>query len=112
MEPRIDPFTVHAAVKDRDVVRLTLSGDLDLAVAPHLLAQVTGLLPPRDGTCVELDLSAVSFVDISGARALLSLHRVLGLRGHEVVMVAPSPALTELMTLLRCASWAELAAYL
>ena len=69
--------------RDADgVVRLTLVGELDIAVADRVEERLRRL---REGEArVRLDLSALEFIDSSGVRAI-----VLGLRharqsGHEL----------------------------
>src|SRR4051794_5600698 len=104
MELRPDQFQVRVSAKSADAVRLSMGGDLDLAVAPGLLARVTALLPAGEQLRVELDLGAVDFVDLPGARALSEVYRYLRLRGHDVVLVADSPALVLLLNLLGCRS--------
>ena len=55
---------------------LALSGELDMANEPDVLAQVTALAEP--GTTVDLDLSGVTFMDSSADRKstrLNSSHR-------------------------------------
>ena len=105
MKVRPDEFVVHVAGDSADVVRLTFCGDLDFAVGSAMLSQVIGLLPEGGKLRVELDLSAVGFVGLSGARALLAVYRALALSGYELVLVADSPAFVELLALLGCGNW-------
>jgi anti-anti-sigma factor len=72
--------------QDRDgVARLRLIGDLDLAVADHLVMRLRALLDR--GTRVRIDLSRLEFIDSRGMHALIRAV-VLGREaGGEVVEI-------------------------
>lgn len=53
-------------------VRLRLEGELDLAGADHLLGHAQDIPP---GGALALDLSALSFMDSAGLKALMNLDR-------------------------------------
>jgi anti-anti-sigma factor len=65
-----------------------LSGEFDLAAEAPLIEAVDGLARAGTGSVV-LDLGEVSFIDSSGVRALLKLHRD---HGDRVRLGTMSPA--------------------
>ncbi|MFJ9040771.1 STAS domain-containing protein [Streptomyces sp. NPDC102406] len=69
---------------------ITLTGDLDYATAPELLATVTGLAT-APGTTVTLDLSGVRFFDSGGINVLLRARTALQERGAELAVRRLSP---------------------
>jgi len=80
---------------------LAVAGELDLCTAPYLRDAIDWAIARCDGD-LSIDLAAVSFMDMSGLRALAAAARELP-RGH-LVLLAPSPAVQRLIDLL----WAEL----
>ncbi|MFN8123781.1 MAG: STAS domain-containing protein [Thermoleophilia bacterium] len=74
---------------------LRLTGELDLATAPDVLAAVEAAT--GDGTSrLVLDMSGVSFIDSTGVRTLLEANRVAG---NDLSLLAPSPAVTRVLEL-------------
>ena len=70
-------FWLNRSVPTRDGLTIHVHGELDLATAPQLDAALGAV----DGAAeVEIDLSAVSFCDAAGLRALELAHRRLGSR--------------------------------
>jgi anti-anti-sigma factor len=65
--------------------RLRLEGDLDL-LASDELAKVLLPLCERPGAVVEIDLTAVRFLDSTGIALLLRSHRRAGASGGKVVV--------------------------
>jgi anti-anti-sigma factor len=57
-----------------DEGRVTVEGDLDMATAPRLDGALQEALQLGAGK-VTIDLGAVTFVDSSGLRALIAMHR-------------------------------------
>lgn len=72
--------------RDHDgVVRLTVVGELDLAVADHLVTRLRVLLD--GGTHVRIDLSRLAFIDSRGMHALIravALGREAGGKAVEI----------------------------
>jgi anti-sigma B factor antagonist len=62
------------------VVRVEVTGELDLATAPELLERVRTTLVDRPGAIV-LDLAGVTFCDSSGINALVDAHTLAGADG-------------------------------
>ena len=63
------PFRVVERRDQDGVLRITLIGELDLAVADRLTARLDQLCSDR--TRVRLDLSRLEFIDSSGIRVLI-----------------------------------------
>lgn len=74
--------------------RLTVKGELDALTGPRLRRAVSDQL--WRGRAVELDLSAVDFIDASGLRLLESLRE----SARDVSISACSPAMRRLLSVL------------
>lgn len=74
--------------------RLTVKGELDALTAPRLRHAVSDQL--WRGRAVELDLSAVDFIDASGLRLLESLRE----SARDISISACSPAIRRLLSVL------------
>jgi anti-sigma B factor antagonist len=68
--PQIPGFEMHERRDERGVVRLSLSGELDLAVADRLRSRLRQLA--RSHATVILDLSDLQFIDSTGLSILLT----------------------------------------
>ena len=68
---------------------LYVSGELDVSTAPALEHAVARTLDGQGGE-FHLDLRRMTFIDSTGAEALLRLHRRLAGLGRRLVVVAPS----------------------
>jgi anti-anti-sigma factor len=62
-------FEMRQSRDEDGALRLTLVGDLDLAVADRVRARLASLR--RSGAAVRLDLSQLSFIDSSGLRVVI-----------------------------------------
>jgi anti-anti-sigma factor len=83
---------VHHRVED-GVARLTLAGDFTDTARRPLVRVVTDLLLAHPApTRVELDLSAVTFMNSAGMAVLVQLQRLAAPRGIDVVLVDPPVA--------------------
>ena len=83
------------AVREADTLRLV--GELDLSTVPELRR---ALEPELDeGGRIVLDCSDLTFIDSSGAMALIDATRVLGPRGRLVVM-SPRPLVRRVVGVL------------
>lgn len=71
---------------DRHVLRV--SGDLDLATAPELVA--AGEAVASSGARIEMDLTDVTYIDSSGLRALILVQRAAEKAGGTAVVTAAS----------------------
>lgn len=86
--------------RQQECVLLRLAGELDLANAPQLIAALSVVRDEPAGRAVVLDLSAVSFMDSTGVRALLEADRLRRDTGRPVALLAPSPAVTRVLDLV------------
>lgn len=76
------------------VIRLT--GELDLATAPDVLAAVEAEVGNGGSAHLVLDMSGVSFIDSTGVRTLLEAARAAD---NSLSLLAPSPAVTRVLEL-------------
>jgi anti-sigma B factor antagonist len=60
--------------RDASATTLSVSGELDVAVASEAAAKLKQLIPPAEGSLV-IDLGAITFMDSSGLRLLLDLRQ-------------------------------------
>lgn len=86
-----EPEVAHR-VED-GTARLSVAGELTDAARRPLVRVLTDLLlgQPAPGR-VELDLSAVSFMNSAGMAVLVQLQKLAAPRGIEVALVRPTPA--------------------
>ena len=71
-----------------DERRVAVSGQFDVSTEEAFVRDVGELLEPADVAAVQLDFSAVDFIDSSGVRAVLRLHQR---RPGAVTITAASP---------------------
>jgi anti-sigma B factor antagonist len=91
------PFAVGISTQSGEL-SLQVRGELDLATAPQLARCLRELQPNADRVC--LDLTGVSFLDLSGLRVLLDARRDAGERGAQL-RVVPGEAARRLCELTR-----------
>jgi anti-sigma B factor antagonist len=70
---------------------LYVSGELDIASAPALEPTVAGTMDGQGGEFC-LDVSALTFMDSTGARALLRVHNRVESVGRRLVILSPTRA--------------------
>jgi anti-sigma B factor antagonist len=80
--------------------RLALSGELDLATMGELARAVDGG-GAIDGRPVVLDVSGLTFVDVSGVRALIDACERLTGAGHDVTVAGVDAALGRLLEIIQ-----------
>jgi anti-anti-sigma factor len=80
-----DPFAI-AVEREGEDVRLLVAGELDIASAPVLASRIEEERP----RALLLDLSAVTFIDSTGLRAVLAAHDEFG---ERLRIVASEPAM-------------------
>jgi anti-anti-sigma factor len=81
-------LATFTAERNDDVVVGAISGEVDLSNASALERAIAEAVP-NSATGVVLDLSALSYIDSSGIRLVLSLAGSLKWRGQELVIAAP-----------------------
>ncbi len=80
--------------------QLALSGEIDIATAEDLrLAGARCAEAVPAGEPLEIDMSAVSFIDSSGLGALVAIRRLADAAGHATVLVGLSPSIERLLEL-------------
>jgi anti-anti-sigma factor len=85
--------------RDGVVETLFASGELDVATKPILERAVLRALDGQGGEFF-VDVSGLTFMDSSGASALVELHHRVESIGRRLVVVAPSPAAHRVLELL------------
>ncbi len=91
------PFDLDTLVVD-DVAVVRIAGDLDAAASTRLLDavdKVMGWQPRR----IDIDASAVPFIDSAGLRVLLQCHARARRESVELRIVEPSPEVIRLLTM-------------
>jgi len=73
-----------------------LEGELDIATTPALRERLLGVLGPGVRLLV-IDLSGVSFCDVSGLAVLIGTQRRARMRGITVRLAAPRPQMVKLL---------------
>ena len=86
MEPGL-PLSINEIARDGEL-RLAVTGELDLATAPSLLAHVERLEIDGAGT-LAVDLAGVTFMDVAGMRVLLEAARRVHNRKAQFVIYNP-----------------------
>ncbi len=79
-------------------VQLRIRGELDIATAPELAAELDRLLA-GDARVVVLDLSELSFLDCAGMRPVRSAVATLRCRGGALVIRHPPPLVEQALRL-------------
>lgn len=83
------PFSIRVLPRQGPVVRVRVSGAVDLGTAAELERALAPELWP--GRQVLLDLSGVWFVDSSGVRAIARAAETARSRGGGLALVSPLP---------------------
>jgi anti-sigma B factor antagonist len=83
--------------RSRDVVRIAVEGELDLATAPQLAAHLDAAARP--GGAVVLDLARLSFLDSSGVALLLGVTRRAAREAWTLTISGTPPAARDVLEL-------------
>jgi len=78
---------------------LRVGGELDIGSASELQRAVDGTFDGQDGE-FHLDMSDLTFMDSTGAQALLHIHNAIEARGRHVVFEAPTGSVRGVLELL------------
>jgi anti-sigma B factor antagonist len=93
----VDRFRVEIA-PDRDVVRVSPVGELDMSTTGQLTAEIQQLW--RSGfTGVILDLRRATFIDSSGLHAIVNEHAAATEDGRDFAIVPGPPAVQRIFDL-------------
>jgi len=85
----VDQFRVEIA-PDRDVVRVSPVGEIDMSTAGELAAEMQGLR--QSGfACTVLDLRGATFIDSTGLHAILDEHAAAKADGVDFKIVPGPP---------------------
>lgn len=85
--------------RDGPSATLVVTGELDVASGPALEHEVARVLDGQGGD-FRLDLSALTFMDSTGARSLVRVHRRLESIGRRLVVVSLTPPVRRVIELL------------
>jgi anti-sigma B factor antagonist len=98
--PALDPLAlVHFAPANASTIRMTVSGEIDMATGPHVANTVRRAIT-AEHTRIEVDLSAVTFIDSAGIGTLVDARACLHDHGLELVLHRPSEVVIRLLELL------------
>jgi anti-sigma B factor antagonist len=90
-EPQLPRSRLAVGVSgDAEGLRAQVVGEIDLATAPRLVARLGALR--RHTAAISLDLTGVTFMDVSGLHALLNAQRDASESGVQIRLVAPGHA--------------------
>lgn len=79
---------------------IRVSGEVDLYSSPELRKVVLESVPSKGGA-IEIDLSAVTYIDSSGVATLVEGLRSAGKNDASLVLVNPSAAVLQVLELAR-----------
>lgn len=96
----LEPQASHLVEVRGDVVRVHLRGELDLAVAAEVSSWLEKALDEHAGKDLEVDLSALDFLDSSGIRALLNAYRATTARGLAFRVVGATGGVREVLEIV------------
>jgi anti-sigma B factor antagonist len=96
MPDRSNPFSVRLLL-DGAVARVVASGELDLAAAPTLRANLDEAVDQGGG--VDVDLTAVTFLDSTALSVLVAARKGAADRGQRLTLAGSSPAATRVIEL-------------
>jgi anti-sigma B factor antagonist len=81
---------------DKDIVKINLSGRMDLLGTQEIDMKFTALTATQKGYFV-IDLSEVSFLASLGMRTLISSAKAVSMRGGLMVLANPQPNVKEVL---------------
>jgi anti-sigma B factor antagonist len=80
-------------------LRAIVSGEIDVATAPSMQAEISQARSRTGTSRIVLDLAGVQFMDSSGLRVILLLHQQLEAEQGGLVLIGASEELENLLTL-------------
>jgi anti-anti-sigma factor len=92
-----DSFTA-SSVSSKGTQRVTLTGELDMASAPALSDELDRTAA-HFTSAVVLDLSALTFIDCAGLRAVFAFTDRVRARGWRLQIISPPPQIARVFTL-------------
>jgi anti-sigma B factor antagonist len=110
MQQPVTSLSFEAEVEAYGATRtITARGELDVAVTATLAAAMRRALGDAPQIVV-LDLSAVTFIDAAGVRAVVSAHRQAQARAAEVTIIPPPGPVHRVFVIVGVASTLPFAA--
>jgi anti-sigma B factor antagonist len=95
-----DFFSV-SVLRSKPALKMQIRGELDLAAEPAIVdALLQAMADNADLTVVDLDVTAVEFIDSYGVRALLRCRDVAAARGRELQLTDVEGPVTRLLELV------------
>jgi anti-sigma B factor antagonist len=91
---------MHIRNQDDQISVVTGLQELVAANAAQVRDEIRAALPPTC-TCLDMDLSTLTFLDSSGLGALISLHKTLRSRNGTLRLLKPSPNVRQIFELTR-----------
>lgn len=87
-------------IQNKDSQTSVIAGlqELVAANAAQVRDEIRAALPPAC-TCLDLDLSTLTFLDSSGLGALISLHKTLQARNGRMRLLQPTPNVRQILEL-------------
>ncbi len=89
------PLQVDASTQDGQLV-LVLTGELDPHTAPVLRDRIDQTLAP-DATTLVLEVSGLRFIDSSGLRVIIGVHKEMAGRDGRLILRSPTETTRRLL---------------
>ncbi|MEY2397265.1 MAG: hypothetical protein QOJ00_439 [Actinomycetota bacterium] len=86
-------------------LRVVVSGELDAATEPQLVATATAAMDDAAAETVVLDVTALSFIDSAGLRGLMSCHDHAARRGIPMRLIPGAGVVPQLLALAGVTEW-------
>ncbi|NJC67048.1 STAS domain-containing protein [Planosporangium flavigriseum] len=99
--PQADTFSLNVSRDSDGVVRLTVSGELDIYAAPRLREAIQGALAEPGTSDLTVDFANVDYIDCTGVSALITGRRLARERGTRFGVVNPHGQVLRVFTVLR-----------
>jgi len=84
------PFDCTIERRD-DTITVVPQGDISLDTTPLMREVLRQVVESRDGGRVDVDMSAVTFLDSSGLGMLVAAQRAAAARGTDLMLCEPGP---------------------
>ena len=72
-------------------ITVSPAGDVSLETTPVLREVLRQVVESQDGGAIDVDMSAVDFVDSAGIGVLVAAQRAAAARGSRLVVTSPGP---------------------
>ena len=92
----LDRLSVEVTNADDEIV-CVLIGEIDPHTGPYLGGEVRAALFTSSAQSLTLDLAGVDFMDSSGLRVVIEIHKVMRERGGQLVLRHPTATVSRLL---------------